>query len=141
MAIANAGSTPSLSPATPSSGLLSSPGVLRLLLVAGCAASVALAAWVGEPGPSLRADPELAVLLRGMATIKAVIVLAALALLCWRFRRPVSPRSAVAYLVGAWMAAGAAMLVWQLSFIPLAALTFHVGEFTLLFAAWRDRRG
>ncbi len=30
------------------------------------------------------------------------------------------------------------MLVWQLSFIPLAALTFHAGEFTLLFVAWCD---
>ena len=56
----------------------------------------------------------------------------------WRFGSPVLQRPAVAYLIGAWLTAGAAMLVWQLSFIPLAALTFHAGEFTLLFVGWCD---
>ena len=73
-----------------------------------------------------------------MAAIKAVIVLAAAAVLFWRFGHPVLQRTAAAYLVGAWLSAGATMLVWQLSFIPLAAVTFHASEFTLLFVAWRD---
>ena len=33
---------------------------------------------------------------------------------------------------------GATMLVWQLTFIPLAAVFFHAGEFLLLLVAWRD---
>jgi hypothetical protein len=51
-----------------------------------------------------------------------------------------SPTSSSAYLVGAWLSAGATTLVWQLSFIPLAALTFHASEFTLLLVAWRDHQ-
>ena len=116
----------------------SSAAALKLFLLAGCAASVALAAWVGDPDPYLRADPELAFMLRGMVAIKLAIVLAAAGAVVWRFGHPVTRQTAAAYLVGMWLAAGATMLVWQLSFIPLAALTFHVGEFTLLFAAWRD---
>lgn len=115
-----------------------SPFALRSLLVLGCTVSVLLAAWLAAPATALRADPELVFLLRGMALIKAAIVLAAVGVLCWRFGQPVLPRVAGAYLAGAWLTAGATMLVWQLSFIPLAALVFHVGEFTLLWVAWRD---
>ena len=38
----------------------------------------------------------------------------------------------------AWATAGASMLIWQLEFIPIAAVAFHLGELTLLVAAWRD---
>jgi hypothetical protein len=115
-----------------------SPLALRLGLLLGCAVSVLLAAWLAAPASALRADPELVFLLRGMALIKAALVLAAVGVLCWRFGQPVLPRVAGAYLAGAWLTAGATMLVWQLSLIPLAALVFHVGEFMLLWVAWRD---
>lgn len=117
-----------------------SPGALRMLLLAGCLASVAVAAWLGEPSAYLRADRELAFLLRGMAAIKACIVMAAVGVLLWRFGRAVAQRTAVAYLVGSCLIAGATTFVWQLSFIPLAALVFHFGEFMLLFVAWRDHQ-
>ena len=130
------------SPVSRSLEFTDSPATLQLLLLAGCAASVALAAWLGAPGTYLRADSELAFMLRGMAAIKLSIVLAAAGAVVWRFGHPVTRQTAAAYLVGVWLAAaGATMLVWQLTFIPLAALTFHVGEFTLLFAAWRDHQG
>lgn len=111
----------------------------RALLLAGCVASAAVAAWLGEPSARLNADPELARLLRGMALIKAGLVAAALGLLMWRSKYALAPRLAVAYGVGAWLMAGATLLVWQLTCIPLAALAFHAGEFLLLFVAWRDR--
>ncbi|MBC8059002.1 MAG: hypothetical protein H7Y61_20735 [Rhizobiales bacterium] len=133
--------TPGFALTTSTPRLGSSPAALRTLLLAGCIASVAAAAWVGEPAASVRADPELAFLLRGMAGIKAAIVLAAVGVLFWRFGHAVSKRSAGAYLVGAWLLAGATALVWQLSFVPFAALAFHAGEFTLLFVAWRDHQG
>jgi hypothetical protein len=120
-------------------GLAASPAALRALLCAGCLAAVAAAAWLGQPAATLQADPELARLLRGMALIKAALVLAAVALLLWRFGRPLRRPAAIAYLAGAWLAAGASMLVWQLSFIPLAAPVFHAGELTLLVTAWRER--
>ncbi len=118
-----------------------SPAALRAMLVAGCIAFAGMAGALGDPGPYLRADPELAFMLRGMAAIKLMIVLAVAGAVVWRFGHPVTRQTAAAYLVGMWLASGATMLVWQLSFIPMAALTFHVGEFTLLFAAWRDHQG
>jgi hypothetical protein len=114
---------------------------LRVALVLGCGVAVALAFWIGTPAPYLESDIELARLLRGMAVIKAFIVLAGVGLLLWRFGRPVSRHMAGVYLAGAWLAAGASMLIWQLTLIPLAALTFHAGELALLVAAWRDRNG
>ena len=129
-----------ISKSNPSSRM-SLPVTRRLLLLLGCVASVGLAAWVGEPAAYLRADPELAFLLRGMAAIKAAIVVAAAGVLFWRFGYPVSQGFAAAYLVGTWLIAGATMLVWRLSFIELAAPIFHAGAFALLIVAWRDHQG
>jgi hypothetical protein len=120
---------------------MSHPAALRSLLLAGCIASAAITAWLGEPAAFMQADAELAHLLRGMAAIKGVIVLAAVGVLLWRFGQPVPRRTAIAYVLGAWLIAGATTLVWQLSFVPLAALAFHAGEFTLLITAWRDHHG
>jgi hypothetical protein len=112
----------------------------RTLLLAGCALA-ALVAWVaGDPSSLEAADPELAFLLRGMALIKGAIVAAGLAVLWWRFGWPLSHGMAAGYLAGAWLAAGAAMMIWQLTLIAPAALLFHVGEFALLVLAWRDYR-
>ena len=116
-----------------------SPSARQTLLLAGSFVSVAAAAWLGEPSAYLLADPELAFLLRGMAAIKACIVLAAIGAVFWRLGQAVAKRTASAYLVGSWLIAGATTLVWQLSFIPLAALVFHAAEFLLLVVAWRDR--
>ena len=115
-----------------------SPTALRVLLLVGCLASVAAAAWLGQPEGYLRADYELAVLLRGMAGIKACIAIAAVSVMFWRLGYAVPAPIATTYLISTWLMGGAAMLVWQLSFIPLAAVVFHVGEFAVLFAAWHD---
>lgn len=114
------------------------PTVLRVALLLGCMASVALAAWVGAPQLHIEADAELARLLRGMAIVKGTLVLAGVGLLLWRFGHPVSGGAAAVYLGGAWLVAGASMLIWQLTFIPLAAAVFHLGELALLLTAWRD---
>lgn len=116
------------------------PVVLRGLLMGGCLAPAGLAAWTGDPSAFLRADAELGFLLRGMAAIKATIVLAACAVLWWRFGHNLSQRIAAAYLAGTCLVAGATALIWQLSFVPLAAVFFHAGALTLLLAAWTDHR-
>jgi hypothetical protein len=136
-----AGTQPTLGATALRPAAISRPAALRSLLLSGCIASVAMAAWLGEPAALMRSDAELAQLLRGMAAIKGLIVLAAVGALLWRFGQPAPRRIAIAYLLGAWLIAGATMLVWQLSLVPLAALAFHAGEFTLLIAAWRDREG
>jgi hypothetical protein len=48
---------------------------------------------------------------------------------------------AAAYLAGGSLLAGASMMVWQLTMIPLAAIGFHAVEISLLCVAWRDHRG
>lgn len=116
-----------------------SPHALRTLLLLGCLASVAATAWIGDPSAYVRADPELAFLLRGMAAIKACLVVASVGVSLWRLGHALPQSTAAAYLVGSWLMAGATMLIWQLSFIALAALVFHVGMFMLLFVAWRDQ--
>lgn len=121
-------------------GAGSTPRILTLgsALVLGSIAAGTIALWFGNPAAYLAADPELARLLRGMALIKAGLVVGAMALLLWRLRRPVTARTACVYLLGTWWMAGASMLIWQLTLIPLAAITFHVGELSMLVAAWRD---
>ena len=86
-------------------------------------------------------EPDLARLLRGMALLKGGIALAAVGVLLWRFGHPTPPRMVTAYIAGAALIVGASVLIWQLVHIPAAAFAFHVGEFALLIAAWRDRDG
>lgn len=118
---------------------LSRPMALRTLLLSGCVASVAAAAWIGSPENYLQADLELGRLLRGMAAIKASFVMATIGILLWRFGWPVSMPLASVYLAGAATIAGSSMLIWQLTHIPLAAMAFHVGGLALLVATWQDR--
>ena len=114
--------------------------VLRLFLLAGLVAAMAVAATVANPSAYSAAEPELALLLRGMAVIKAGIALVALALSFWRFGQPVSTSAALGYALGVWALGGATVLIWFLSVIPAAALLFHLGVFGLLALAWREGR-
>jgi hypothetical protein len=113
---------------------------MRTALVCGCAVSMAAAAWYGDPTAYLQADPSLARLLRGMALIKALLVVLAAAAVLWRLGKPASYRVVAAYLAGCWAIAGAATLIWQLTLIPLAAIGFHVAEISMLVVAWREHR-
>ena len=110
----------------------------RALLVVGVFLAVAGTATAGRPASVLAVDPELAWLLRGMALIKGLIVVAAALAVWWRFARPLSNRMVAGYLCGVWVAAAGSMLVWQLTALGMAAGAFHVGELVLLGVAWRD---
>lgn len=110
----------------------------RTLLLLGTALALVAAAALGDPRPMIAADPDLARLLRGMALIKGVLVLAALGILLWRFGRPLESAHLMAYLFGAWLTSAATVLIWQLSHIVPAAIVFHAGELLLLLTAWRD---
>ena len=101
--------------------------------------AVAFATWIGDPGAYVQDDPALARLLRGMAVIKAVIAIAAAGAVFWRVGLPVSRVVAASYVMAVWVTAGAAMLIWQLSHLPLAAALFHVGALSVLLVGWRDR--
>ena len=111
---------------------------LRAALIAGCALSIGIAAYVGEP-TSFADDLALARLLRGMALIKSVMALVAVAVVLWRFGRPVSTPVAAGYLLGCWVVVGSTMLIWQLSWIPAAAVLFHAAGLSMLLLSWREQ--
>lgn len=112
--------------------------LLRALLLVGSALSIGIAAWEGHPAAYLQADPSLARLLQGMALIKGAVVTGGVAAVLWRFGWRVTMPIALTYLVGSWALAGTTMLIWRLTMIPLAAVTFHAALIGLLVAAWRD---
>jgi hypothetical protein len=101
--------------------------------------AIGIAFRLGDPSGYLHADPALARLLRAMALIKGTIAIAAVAAVFWRLAWPVSKPVAASYLVGCWAIAGSTMLIWQLSYIVLAALLFHSAALSLLLVSWRER--
>jgi hypothetical protein len=113
--------------------------LLRIGLIVGCASSIGIAVWLGDPSGYLHADPALARLLRGMALIKGMIAIAAVGAVFWRLAWPVSKIGAAAYLISSWAIAGSTMLIWQLSYIVPAALLFHAAALSLLLVSWRER--
>jgi hypothetical protein len=110
------------------------------LALLGCVAAAAFAWWLAGFAPEVSREPALANLLRGMALLKGLAVLVAVALLSWRVRYGLSAGMTAMYLVPCWVAGGAAMLIGQLAFVAAAAVAFHAAEITFLFAAWRDSR-
>jgi hypothetical protein len=111
---------------------------LRAALMAGCAISVGITAYLGDPS-GFTNDLALTRLLRGMALIKGAMALAAVAVVLWRFGRPVAMPVAAGYLLGSWVLVGSTMLVWQLTWIPAAAVLFHVAGLSMLLVSWRER--
>jgi phosphate/sulfate permease len=88
----------------------------------------------------MRADAELAMLLRGMAAMKALLAIAAFAAVYWRFGAPISLSLGVVYAASTAMMAAGAALIWGLSQIGFTAIAFHAALIALAFAALRDGR-
>ncbi len=103
------------------------PGLWRLVLGLGSLVAVLAVLWLGSTPVRALQDIELVHLLRAMALIKAAMVLPCLALVAWRFGRPITPALAMGYCVCLWSMAGAAVLVWQLNGLLFAAALFHLG--------------
>jgi len=112
---------------------------LRAALVLGCAIAIGIATWVGDPSTYLNADPALARLLRGMALIKGMLAVGAVAAVYWRLSWTIDARVAATYAITAAAMAGSAALIWQLSYIPFAALLFHAAALSMLIVGWRER--
>jgi len=110
------------------------------LLWAGAVLCVGAAVVQGGVAARTPVDAELVNLLRGMAVIKGGLALVAAAAISWRLFQPGPRLPLLAYCIGVWLMAAASVLVWQQAAVGLAAGAFHVGEFTVLIAAWRDGR-
>ncbi len=122
-------------------GLASRQPMYRLALVVGMLAIAGAVAVTTNAPPVASADASFVRMMRVMAMIKALLVVAAAAVLWWRLARPVTAFFAAGYLLGAWFMVAATVLIWQLSSIGAAAVLFHTGELSLLLLAWRDTRG
>lgn len=100
--------------------------------------SAAALALATQAGPH---DPELALLLRFMAVVKAAMAAGAAVLVGWRLGGAVRPVIGLGYVAGvSGMAAGAG-LIWQLGHIGAGALLVHGGLAALAGLAWLDRAG
>ncbi len=113
--------------------------VMRTTLVVGSVVA-AVVTWLVASGVGQAAEPELAVLLRGMAAIKGLLALAAAGLVWWRLGQPVSRRAAVVYVACSWALFAATVLIWQLAFILAAAVLFHAAALVGLVVAMREGR-
>ena len=112
--------------------------VFRVTLLVGCAIAAGGAYWTANPGTLVELDPALNRLLRGMALIKSLALIVAVAAVWWRLGRPTRTMIVSAYLVTLWSMTCATVLIWRVTQIPIAAVTFHLALFIFLIAAWRD---
>ena len=116
---------------------LRKPLPLRLMFVAVCAFAAAAAIYFAS-GSVQSTDPDLARLLKGMAIIKTVILLAVGAAIWWRLGSPIRPSFAAGYMLfGAVGVAGAA-LVWNMAGLSVAPFLFDGGLLGFLILALRD---
>jgi hypothetical protein len=113
--------------------------VMRAALIVGAVAAVVVALRAAS-GAGQAAEPELAVLLRGMAAIKGLLALAAASVVWWRLGQPVSSRVAAAYVSCICVLFASTVLIWQLAFILAAAVLFHAAGLVGLVIALREGR-
>jgi len=116
-----------------------SPIGSRVMLVVACLCTLTVCGWLGDPAAYLRDDVELAHLLRGMALIKCCLAIGAVLAVSWRFGWPISKAAASGYIVASAIMVGSTMLIWQLSFIVVAAVAFHLSAVYLVILGWRER--
>lgn len=115
------------------------PAVLRTVLVVGSVIAMIVAGFAAS-GVAQSVEPELVLLLRGMAAIKGLLAISAAGLLWWRLGTPVSSRAAVTYMASTWMLLASAVLIWHLAFILAAAFLFHAAGVVGLVVAMREGR-
>jgi hypothetical protein len=78
--------------------------------------------------------------MRGMAGIKALLAVSAAGVVWWRLGQPVRMQVAASYIACTWALFASTALIWQLAFIPMAAIVFHAGDFIgLVIAFYEDR--
>ncbi len=104
-------------------------GRARRFALAG-AGAIALAAGAGIGAIYATApatDADFLILVRFMAFVKAVMALAAAAIVAWRFGSAIARPLAAAYIVSVSLMALAPGLIWFEALLPLASGAFHSG--------------
>lgn len=118
--------------------LLAGLNAQRLLLLSGSVLLLAAPLTLIQPAVHWLNDPQLAMLLRGMALIKLALAVLALVVVWWRLGQPLRPRLQAVGVAGVWALSLAAGLIWQLHWIVPASALFHGAMLSLLVAAWRE---
>jgi len=125
--------------ALPLAGAAGRRSAFLLFAAAGLAAGFMLTGQAAAAEAARLAGEDLTRLLRGMAAIKAAIILPALAAILWRLGTPASPA-----LFGAYTASAAAMtlsigLIWHMAHVGPGALLMHAGLIGTLVLLFRDK--
>jgi hypothetical protein len=132
---------PAAEPTASYPGYLQNSVFLRMAFLGACALAAGAATYFAGTDSVQSADPDLARLLKGMAIIKTVILLAVGAAIWWRLGLSIRPAFAAGYIIfGATGIAGAA-LVWNMAGLGLAPFLFDGGLLGFLILALRDDNG
>lgn len=99
-------------------------------LLTGIEAATRAAALAGE---------DLTRLLRGMAVIKAAILLPAIAAILWRLGAPASSALFAAYIASAAVMTLSIGLIWHMAHVGPGALLMHAGLIGTLVLLFRDK--
>lgn len=102
------------------------------------AGAAGLCAGRAMGGDAAAFEDKLLLLLRFMAVMKLVGVLAAAGLTHWRLTSPIAWGRAAGYLGALGTMAAATGLIWSLGAIAIGAVMFHVGLLVFLALAWKD---
>lgn len=119
------------------------PTSRRAIALIAVAAAVAVALLASPPDATAVAirqtDPELILLLRFMAVVKAALALAALGVSLWRLGHPASPVPALGYSFAPALMCAAPIVIWQMAHVAAGAALFQAGFAMLLLALYADR--
>lgn len=110
-------------------------GLLLALLAGGATVGVAAGA---ASHPAALPEPTLVLLLRFMAALKGLTMLAAAGLALWRLCRPAGASAVAGYGAGLALMAVAPGLVWSLAHVAAGAACFHGGLLVFAVTAARD---
>jgi hypothetical protein len=85
------------------------------------------------------AGPDLAMLLRFMAMVKAMFALGLVSLAAWRLGFPARPGVVAAYVAACVLMPAGVGLIWHLAHVVAGAVLFHAGLLTMLAVGWADQ--
>ncbi|MGP9813194.1 hypothetical protein ACTZWT_16935 [Rhodopseudomonas sp. NSM] len=115
----------------------------RAIALLAVVSAIAVALLASSPEASASAvalsDPELVMLLRFMAGVKALLALFALGVAVWRLGYPTSPALTLAYVTAPALMCAAPVVIWQMAHVAVGAALFHAGFVLLLLALYADR--
>lgn len=110
-----------------------------LFMAAGLVAGFVMTGQFAAAEAARLSGEDLARLLRGMAAIKAAIILPAIAVILWRLGVPASSTLMTAYTLAASAMTFSIGLIWHLAHVGPGALLMHAGLIGTVILLFRDK--